>query len=193
MSSRVKDRFDSVPDDLLRTGAHRGPKKAGRGWIAFAWAALATGLLVVAGLFGLSVVTGKSTLSMLPSLSAPTDATPSATPSPSPSPTVVVIVPKIDPALPISVLNGTVRKGLAGQVGDYLVKQGWAGASASIGSRANAASTTLTATVVYYNSAAYEAAARAMLLTLKVGTMQLSAAYPQSPISVALGSDFTLP
>src|SRR3954466_6499901 len=53
MASLPRDQFDDVPDDG-RVGAHRAPAPRGRGWIGFAWAALATGVLVVAGIFLLS-------------------------------------------------------------------------------------------------------------------------------------------
>ena len=56
MASQTPDRFDRLPADLERVGAHRSTEKQGRGWVGFAWAALATGILVVGGLFGLSVL-----------------------------------------------------------------------------------------------------------------------------------------
>lgn len=187
MATKSTDRFDSVPDDLLRTGAHRAAPKAGRGWIAFAWAALATGVLVAAGLFGLAVIRGTIELPF-----ATPSATGTGTPAPTPTPTPTVEA-KINPALAITVLNGTKTKGLAAKAGDDLVKQGWAGASEQIGSRTNAASSDITKTIVYYGDAANEGAARAMVQSLKIGTIQLSQAYPGSPITVVLGSDYVPP
>jgi hypothetical protein len=186
MATYLKDRFDSVPDDLLRAGAHRGPKRAGAGWIAFAWAALATGVLVAAGLFGLWTLRGSDSLPFLPQASSSA----SASPTPSVAPTTT---PKLDPKVAISILNGTKTVGLAGATGDYLVKQGWLGAAADIGSRSNADATDVKTTVVYYAAAADEAAARAMIQTLKVGTIQLSTAFPASPITIVIGADFKLP
>jgi hypothetical protein len=185
MATTPPDRFDSVPDDLLRIGAHRSASTRGRGWIAFAWAALATGVLVAAGLYGLAVIRGTIDLPFAAQSAPASDA-----PSPTPTPTIVA---KIDPALPITVLNGTTRAGLATAAGDDLVKQGWTGASAQVGSRTNAGATNITATVVYYGAAANEAAARAMVLSLKTGEIRLSPAYPGSPITVVLGSDYVLP
>jgi hypothetical protein len=187
MATYQKDRFDSVPDDLLRTGAHRGPARSGAGWIAFAWAALATGILVVIGLVGLNLVNGKlADFSLFNRTSSSASATPTATPTPTAS-------PKLDASLPITVLNGTATAGLANSVGDALVKQGWLGAAIGVGSRANAASTDVADTVVYYSDAANEGAARALVLTLKVGSIRLSTAYSQSPITVVIGSDYKLP
>jgi hypothetical protein len=186
MATYQKDRFDSVPDDLLRTGAHRGPARKGRGWIGFAWAALATGVLVLAGLFGLSVITGKLSID-LPFLAA------SASPTPTPTPTSTIAEAKIDPAVPITILNGTSTAGLANLVGDTLVKEGWGGASSTVGSRANAATRDITKTVIYYNDPSHEGAARALLVSLKVGSIALSKVYPDSPITVVLGSDYKAP
>jgi hypothetical protein len=185
MATKPTDRFDSVPDDLLRTGAHRAVPKRGRGWIAFAWAALATGVLVAAGLFGLAVIRGTIDLPFTPP-SGSASPRPSATPSPTAE-------AKINPALAITVLNGTTTKGLASAAGDNLVKQGWTGASSTIGSRTNAGSSDVAKTVVYYADAANETAARAMVLSLKIGEIRLSTAYPDSPITVLLGRDYVLP
>jgi hypothetical protein len=184
MATYQKDRFDRVPDDLLRTGAHRGPQKRGRGWIAFAWAALATGILVVVGLFGLAVVNGK--LADIPFLTPQSSA--SATPTPTP-----VAAPQLNPTIAITVLNGTAVSDLANKVGDNLVTQGWGGAALGVGSRANAATTDIKQTVVYYSDPANQGAARALVLSLKVGTIQLSDAYSQSPLTVVIGSDYKLP
>ena len=96
-----RDRFDEIPDDLTRVGAHRAPRARGRGWIAVGWAALATVLLVGAGIFGLSLVNGSISFHG-PSSSA--SRTASATPTASPTPT---IVPTVNPALTVNVLNGT--------------------------------------------------------------------------------------
>ena len=193
MATKPTDRFDSLPDDLLRTGAHRAAPKRGGGWIAFAWAALATGVLVAVGLFGLAVIRGTIELPFAaPSMTGGPALTPTSTPSPAstPSPTIHA---KIDPALAITVLNGTTTKGLATATGNDLVKQGWTGASAKIGSRTNAPTSNVTKTVVYYGAAANEAAARAMVLSLKIGEIRLSQAYPGSPITVLLGSDYLPP
>jgi hypothetical protein len=183
MATFQKDRFDSVPDDLLRTGAHRGPAKKGAGWIVFAWAALATVVLVGIGLLGLAIVNGKLDNPFAAASSSPT---PTATPTPTAS-------PKLDASVPITVLNGTTASSLANEVGDNLVKQGWAGAAIGIGSRANAATSDIKQTVVYYSSPADEGAARALVLSLKVGTISLSDVYSESPITVVIGSDYKLP
>ncbi|HEY0261293.1 MAG TPA: LytR C-terminal domain-containing protein [Lacisediminihabitans sp.] len=186
MATYPKDRFDSVPDDLLRTGAHRGPRRKGHGWITFAWAALATVVLVAVGLFGLSVLSGRLNID-LPFRPIASD---TATPSASSTPTAT---PKLDASLPITILNGTTTKGLATAVGDNLVKQGWNGASTDLGARADASTHDITKTLVYYSDPANEGAARALVLSLKVGDIRLSDVYTTSPLTVVLGTDYVLP
>src|SRR6185312_5173259 len=171
MANYPKDRFDSVPDDLLRTGAHRAPAKRGRGWIGFGWAAFATLVLVAAGLYGLAVVRGSIQL-------------PFQAQSPTPSAS-----PKLDPTVPITVLNGTTTQGLATKVGDYLVTKGWTGAGVDVGTRANASSSTIDKTVVYYKAAADEGAARALVQTLGVGAIRLTTDF-NDRITVVIGSDY---
>jgi len=185
MATYQKDRFDSVPDELLRTGAHRGPHKKGRGWIAFAWAALATGVLVVIGVIGLAVVNGK--LTDIPIFAASASATPSEATTVASAPTAR---PLLNATLPLTILNGTPTAGLANTVGDNLVKLGWAGAAAGVGSRVNAATPDIKQTIVYYSNPANEGAARALVLSLKVGTIRLSSVYSLSPITVVVGSDY---
>lgn len=202
MANSPSDRFDEVPENLLRTGAHRAPARAGRGWIKFAWAALFTGILVAVGLFGLAVVggsvvlpfneaSGTSSSTATPSVTPDASATPSSTPTPTATPTPTSA---INPALSITVLNGTRTAGLAALVGDNLVKLGWTGASATLGARGNVtAGVPVRSTVVYYNSAANAGAARAMLASLKVGTAQLSTQYPKSPLTIVVGTDYVAP
>jgi hypothetical protein len=181
MANFPKDRFDSVPEDLLRVGAHRAPARKGGGWLAFAWAALATLVLIAAGLYGLSVLKGSL---QLPFVQASQTPTASATPKPTPTAS-----PKLDATVPITVLNGTKTVGLATTVGDYLVKQGWTGAGTDLGTRANASSNTIDKTLVYYTTPEDEAAARALVQTLGVGDVRLSDSF-NDRLTIVLGSDY---
>src|SRR5687768_15010389 len=106
-----RDRYDDLPDELARVGAHRTAPPRGRVWIRFAWAALATGILVVAGLFGLSRLNPDFDFE-LPDFGA--GGTPAETSAPGAG-----VVPVTDPAsvpaeldLSISVFNGTDTAGL---------------------------------------------------------------------------------
>lgn len=159
------DRFDDLPDDLERVGAHRVPRKPGRGWIAFAWAALATAVLIGAGVFGIfalnnNLLGGGGAASDGANTStgetpAPTEEVPPVEEPPAPA------APVVDPALSITVLNGTPASGLASTVGDMLAEGGW-----TVATRSNAATEDVTVTTVYYSDPALEPAARGILLTL---------------------------
>ncbi|MCU1637770.1 MAG: hypothetical protein JWL94_417 [Microbacteriaceae bacterium] len=180
------DRFDDVPDDLLRVGAHRTTPRKGRRWIAFAWAALATGVLVAAGVIGLWLFTDSIRVAL------PSPDVESTAPTAEPEPTVPPpaepeqVEPQLDPDVTITVLNATTTAGLAGGVADDLIAEGWEG----VGTRANADSADLESTFVYYSDPADEAAALALVQALGVGETRLSDDYPQSAIVVVIGSDY---
>lgn len=176
-----RDRFDEIPGDLQRVGAHRAPRRRGRGWIAVGWAALATVLLVGAGIFGLSLVNGSI------DFHGPTGTgsrTASATPTSTPTPT---IVPTVNPALNVNVLNGTAKEGLAAAVGDKLKAAGW-----KVGALANADKTDLAATIVYYGDPANQAAALGVAQSLPGATIQQSTAFSDSgaDITVVIGANY---
>jgi hypothetical protein len=185
MASYPKDRFDELPQDLKRVGAHRGPKKKGGGWIGFAWALLATGVLVVGGLFGLSRYLGVE-------VGIPFFAAPSQTPTPSFTPTAE---PILDPnaeefkarGLKVIVLNGTPTSGLQDTVGDALAGLGWV-----IDSRTNAATKDIEETTVYYEDVANEDAARGLVVALGVGEIRLvePGTFPGAPLNVVIGLDY---
>jgi hypothetical protein len=175
-----RDRFDEIPTDIERVGAHRAPRGRGRGWIAFGWAALATVVLVGAGIFGLSLVNGAI------SFNGPTSsgtAAPSTTPTPTPT-----IVPTVNPALTINVLNGTATSGLGAKAGEALTAAGW-----KVGAVANADMTNLTETVVYYSDPANEAAALGVAQSLPGATVQNTQDFADSgaDITVVIGSSYT--
>lgn len=183
MATRIRDRFDDIPDDLPRVGAHRAPAEPARRWIAVAWAALATVLLVAGGLFALSLLN--------PDLDLRVPGSDSAAPDPvDPAPEQPAVEPLLDPTVPITVLNGTATQGLASQVGDSLVAQGWEGASTDVGSRAQAAVNDVALTQVFYNDPVNEAAARMLIQHLGVGELRLSNDYPASPLVVLIGADY---
>lgn len=175
MATFPKDRFDEVPDDLLRRGAHRAPHKRTRGWIGLLWAVIATVLLIALGLTVLSLITNRE------------EEPPAPTPSVSTAPTAS---PKLDPNVPLTILNGTPVPELANQVGDKLVKEGWKGAVEGVGSRLSASSRDVKKTVVFYSDPANESAARALIASLGTGQVRLSNDYPASPITILLGADY---
>ncbi|MFF1635660.1 LytR C-terminal domain-containing protein [Leifsonia sp. NPDC058248] len=174
-----KDRFDTIPDDLHRVGAHRAPRPKGRGWIGFGWAALATVVLVGLGVFGLSLVDGGN--SFTGKLGSPS-ATPTKTPTPTPT-----ITPTVNPALSVNVLNGTATAGLANKVGDTLQAAGW-----KVGARANASDNNLTQTVVYYSDPKNQAAALGVVQSLPGAKIAVTQDYVETgaDLTVVVGSDY---
>jgi hypothetical protein len=184
MASFPQDQFDEIPTDLARVGAHRAPAKRGLGWVRFGWAALATAVLVVAGLFGLSLLNPSFKLD-LPFAGA----SQSATPSISAAPTVPAVTDptKVDPklGLSISVLNGSKTDGQQNKAGDAIKAAGWPDPA-----RANSTTRSEKTTTVYYSSSAFEGIARGMVVLLGVGTIQFSDAYPGAPVTIVLGDDY---
>ena len=183
MANFPKDRFDEIPDGVKRVGAHRAPASRARGWIGLGWAALATVVLVVAGVFALSVLNDDF---RLPFFQAEEEE-PTFAPTVSEEPEAE---PVLDPAVAITVLNGTPMAGLATTVGDELVAKGWGGAALGVGSRANAADRDIDDTVIYYGDPALEGAARQLVIDIGEGEVRLSDDYPNSPITVVLGADY---
>lgn len=177
MAKYPSDQFDDIPADLARVGAHRAPPKSGRGWITFAWAALATGVLVVAGTFGLNILRGLSFLGDEPTASA----TPSAEVTMDP-----VLDPKtIDKArkITITLLNGTTTTGLQTTAAKALV--GW-----PIGARLVATERDEETTIAYYSDPANEDVARGIILALGTGEVRESTAYAGASVTVVLGADY---
>lgn len=185
MASYPKDQFDELPDELLRVGAHRGPAPKGRGWIAFAWAALATGVLVVGGIYGLSRIDQSYSFD-LPFAGGET----SAPNVPTPEPTVAV-EPVTDPntiperEIVITVLNGTRTPGLESEAAGALTALAW-----NVGSTATASDNTIEETVVYYSNAEDEDVALGISQALGVGTIRLSDFFVGAKITIVLGSDY---
>jgi hypothetical protein len=176
-----RDRFDEIPDDLQRVGAHRAPRPKGRAWIAVGWAALAVVVLVGAGIFGLSLVSGSISFHGAPNSSS------AGTPTPTPTPTPT-ITPTVDPALSVNVLNGTTTSGLGGKVRDVLTQAGW-----KVAAVANADKQDLTQTIVYYSDPKNQAAALGAAKSLPGATVEQSQAFADTgaDLTVVVGSDYT--
>jgi hypothetical protein len=195
MAKHPRDRFDEVPDDLQRVGAHRAEARRGRGWIVFAWAALATGVLVGAGVVYLGVandsfqfVAPTSDETSQAGSESPDDGGTDGSDAPTtPAETVAPADPaSVDPDVTtITVLNGTDTSGLAGQASLALAETGW-----TVAGQGNADGT-VAVTVVYYADAADEAVARGVARDLGTTTVELSDAFPDSSVTAVLGDDYT--
>ncbi|MGN6326288.1 LytR C-terminal domain-containing protein [Pseudolysinimonas sp.] len=189
MASFPRDQFDDVPDAGGRVGAHRGPARPGQGWIAFAWAALATGVLVLVGIFVLSRVDSSFQLNLPLAGGAGTTATAGASASAGAT-AAPVTDPKTLPTdlsqgLTISVFNGTATADLDAKAGDKIKNAGWPDPA-----RADSSSTKVKTTVIYYSDSRYEGVARGLAQLLGVGQVQLSDAFPGATVTVLLGADY---
>lgn len=176
--SYPKDRFDAVPDELQRVGAHRAPRSAARAWIWIGWCALTTAIIVGAGILGISIINGNVAV---PGFTSSASAhTPTAT---TPTPT---ITPVVNPNLYVTVLNGTAQTGLAGQVSDTLSKAGWKHISV-----ANASQTNLKQTTVYYSDDKNKAAALGVARSLPGATVRKTQDFADTgaDLTVVVGSD----
>jgi hypothetical protein len=185
MTSYPKDRYDELPDDIERIGAHRGPKRRGRGWIGFAWALLATGVLIFGGLFALSQYLGDDL--GIPFFATPEE--PLVAPAPDEPIAPVTDPAAIDPAraITIDVLNGTAESGLQTTVSDELTAAGWPMRSASPASDRN-----LEDTFIYYSNPEDEDVASGLVGALGTGEIRLIEAdvFPAAKITIVLGSDY---
>jgi len=186
MASYPKDRFDDLPKDLVRVGAHRAPKKRGGGWIGFAWAALATLVLVVGGFYVVTLI-DPSVRFEIPGTEPASSA--STAPEDETTPTALPLTDPltIDPArqITITVLNGTQIVGEQQVVSDQLTALGW-----PIGSAAEASTTDIDETIVYYSNPADEEIARGLVSVLGVGDVRESTAFLGAPVTIVLGADY---
>jgi hypothetical protein len=170
-----RDRFDEVPTQRGRVGAHRAENPRMRGGLVFLWAAAATLVLVAAGVFGTLVASGRI------------DLVPEATPSSTPEPTVT---PVIDTSFSVLVLNATPVEGLASKVTDEIIAAGWKSNQVLAG---GAGSTDFRTTTVYYPNPEDEAAAAGLANAIGGAEIEQSADYLQSPdqkqLTVVIGLD----
>ena len=189
-----RDRFDDVPRDQSRIGSHRAVPRRGRRWVAFAWAALATGLLVGAGVVWLSVAnqsfqftnplsSGSASPEAGSGSSEGPEASDGAEPEATPTPTAADPA-TVDPTITtITVLNATDTAGLAARAADTLQEAGW-----TVGSQGNANDTAPT-TIVYYGSEEDQAVALGVAQALGISGTQQTDAFPGAAVTVVLGED----
>jgi len=185
MASYPKDRFDDLPKDLVRVGAHRAPKKRGGGWIGFAWAALATLVLVVGGFYVVTLVDPSVEFAIPGAEPSETVAAPEDDTTPTALPLTDPLT--IDPArqISITVLNGTTTVGEQQAVSDKLTALGW-----PVGSAATASTNDIKETLVYYSNPADEEIARGLVSVLGVGDVRESTAFLGAPVTIVLGADY---
>ena len=190
MASTPLDRFDDIPHDLRRVGAHRAPAKRGRGWVNFAWAALATGVLVVGGLYGLSRV--NPAISFEIPVLAGGEAEPGSTATPKPEATPLTDPSLVDPALELtlSVFNASPTDDQQDAAAAQIELAGWPEPASAV-----AATRDQESTVIYYNGAQYESIALglAQLLGIDAANTVNSDAYLGAWVTIVLGADYVPP
>ena len=149
-----------------------------RGWVVLLWAALATVVLVVVGIFGTLLVSGRIELVPTP--------TPTATPVPE-------VTPVVDLTYDVMILNATPEQGLATQMKDVVVAAGWADDKVTAG---EAGSQDFPTTTVFYVDPAQEAAAAGLADVIGGAAIEQSEAYPPTSadvpqLTVVIGLDRT--
>ncbi|WP_022882505.1 LytR C-terminal domain-containing protein [Gryllotalpicola ginsengisoli] len=184
-----KDRFDVVPPDLERVGAHRAPRRPATGLMWLLWCAVAIVVIVGAGWMYLRVLDGSLPGASSASTSTPTasstqrpTATKSPTPAASPTPTATRVA-----SAPVSVLNGAGITGLAAQGAAKLTAAGWTAVTTG-----NAPQTGQAATTIYYSDASARGIALGVAQDLGIGSVQQSDEFAAqgAQVVVVLGSDF---
>lgn len=183
MTDFPPDRFDDVPEHLGRVGAHRAPGTGRRRWAIVGWSALATGAIVLAGVFGLGLV-DETLIVQDPT----TDAESEAPIDDGPEPVTPVTDPstiELDETFTITVLDGT-GSGTRGPLAESTLESlEW-----PVGTVTAAAQTDVETTRVYYSDPALEGVALGMTVLLDVGVVELSDAFPGAPITIVLGADY---
>ncbi|MDQ1174625.1 hypothetical protein QE430_002932 [Microbacterium testaceum] len=149
-STFPRDRFDDLPDASGRVGAHRAESPRSRGWIVFLWAAIATLVLIIAGVFGTLVLSGRLSFGDADA-PAPVISAEPTTPS------------VVDTSYTVVVLNGTPQDGLAASLREQIVAAGWSSDDVETG---NSDTTDFATTTVYYKGEGDAAAAEGLAQTI---------------------------
>jgi len=179
MAEYPSDRFDDVPAELGRVGAHRAPAPPSRGWVIAGVIALATGMLVGLGLLALQVIDSGLDLGTPPPVGQP-----SAEPEPEVTPVTDPTTVQLPEGFTITVLNGAGIAGLGQSSADVLTAAGW-----PVGAVTNAAADDIETTTVYYSNPADEGIALGMVELLGLGAIELSDAFPGAPVTIVVGAD----
>lgn len=187
-----KDRFDVVPTDLDRVGAHRTPRHRWRGLLWLVWCLVAILIIVGAGwiylhvldrnLFGGSPET-QSTSTATPRATPTVTPTAAAKPTATPAPTATMV-----PSTTITVLNGVGRAGLAAAAKAALQAGGWTTVSTGDATQLGVPTTT-----VYYSDPTLRGVALGVAQSLGKTTVTQSDQYASSgaQITVVLGADYS--
>lgn len=111
-TSYPRDRFDDVPRDPERVGAHRAPSGRHRWLVMLLWWLLAVGILTGGGILAFLALSNTGDFE----LPAPPTASENVTETPA---------PEVDTSYPVLVLNGTDDQAAADGVRQALIDAGW--------------------------------------------------------------------
>ncbi|MBO3663824.1 LytR C-terminal domain-containing protein [Microbacterium stercoris] len=169
-NSYPRDRFDDVPRQPARVGAHRAEMPRSSRGVTWLWAALATVVLTIAGIVGFLVLSQR--VDVLPD-------PPAATPT---------VAPVIDTTYTVWVLNGTSTGGVAEQVGSELIEAGW---PQDLVVPTETDETDFAKTTVYFSKPEDEAAAYGVAEAIGGALVQQSDKYAsdQKELRVVVGLD----
>jgi len=167
----VRDRFDDIPRQRDRVGAHRAENPRMRPSVVLLWSAVCAVVLFCVG-----TVTFLA-LSQQPDFVA----------DPQPTPTIEAVV---DPSYEVLILNGTATEGLEVQAESELVAAGWSGDDVSA---SRASTSDFPETTVYYAAPQHEAAAAGVAESLGGALLVEDTTYVSDPetkmVTVVLGLD----
>ncbi|MDD7961910.1 LytR C-terminal domain-containing protein [Microbacterium thalli] len=158
-----KDRFDELPADTARVGAHRAENPRLRAGLLLFWSAVAVLVLIAVGILGTLLISGR--LSLFPSGA---DSAPAAE-------APVEAAPVVDTSYSVLILNATAERGLANSIAETVIAAGWSTESVNAG---EAGSQDFATTTIYYPSAEDEGAARGLAEVIGGASLELSDAYP---------------
>lgn len=170
-TSYPRDRFDDVPRQPARVGAHRAEQPRTPRGVVLLWAALATVVLTVAGIIGFLVLSQQR--GALPE-------SPQATQT---------VAPVVDTSYTVLVLNGTGTQGVAESVAAQLVGAGWEQDKVA---PSESSATDFPDTTVYYSAPEEEAAALGVAQAIGGARIEQSDRYAnptQKELTVVVGLD----
>ncbi|QKJ18829.1 LytR C-terminal domain-containing protein [Microbacterium hominis] len=179
--SYPKDRFDDLPSDTGRVGAHRAENPHIHRWVVLMWAVGATIVLIALGVFATLLASGRVTL--FPTSAPVVEASPTAT-----------VVPVLDTTYEVLVLNATPQSGLATQTKDAVVNAGW---PADDVLASEAGTDDFPETTVYYATEADQAAAAGLAEAIGGARIEQSSVYQPADdpearqLTVVVGLDRT--
>ncbi|MGI6877822.1 LytR C-terminal domain-containing protein [Microbacterium sp. gxy059] len=168
-----RDRFDDLPHDPDRVGAHRAPRPR-YGWVvALLWWLLAVAVLTGAGILAFIVMSQNDV--PLP-VSRPTQEAPAE------------VEPVVDPSIPVLLFNGAGDEVTLDGMEEQLYAEGWADADVltAVDDR------DIPATSVFYISEDQEAAARGVAQVLGIESVVLDpefASVNSDGVTVLVGLD----